>query len=431
MNRLTFSKLELVEACGFAFNPAAPEVGEISSTDAAIGNAYHGVYATVVNHGMGSGPAQLVDAEIRKAGLDPEKYRAQVQGLDPVRSACALAAQHCTLRAEVAVAFDPTTGEARDLGQEIDRAYVLKPGEIAGTADLVWTEVDPVNREVTLVVADHKSGFRSEWTVTPAERNAQLAALAVALSRLVDCDRVRVELRFPKDGAEEVVDAHTYSLLDLAEVEDRIVELAKRPESSPEPTPGIHCTQGWCPIRATCPATTQAMDKIVPAEGASEDWPIAITDASQIQGPRHAAWIIHRAKAVETAARILIEACKRWSDANGPVPLDGGQQWGPIITQPNETIDGDVDGLVATLSQHLPADAARSLVRAKVGKGELGKACRAAAPPRKGSKLEEVVLEALRAAKYARRDGTPRIEYRVHDVPPTAVIVAKKDVVAA
>lgn len=427
------SALGRAEICGFPYTEGAPQGSDVPTVDASQGNAYHGSYACVVNHGMGTGPAHIVDAQCKRYGLDPEKYRAHVMDLDPIGGANRLAQAHPTVRAEVAVAYNPETGTAVELGVELERAYPEDPALICGTVDLVWTEADPVSGDLTLVIRDHKAGFRSEATVTPAAQNLQLGALAVAFSKFVDCEQVRVELAFPKSGGDEVIDTHTYSLFDLMEVEDRILAIVSAIKAGSEPKPGIHCVQAYCPLRLQCPATTQALEAMVPATVAQAEapdgWPSVVTSADQIQGPRHCAWILHRAKAVEAAVKIQIDACKRYTDKNGPVPMGDGEQWGPTITQPNEVIEGDVDGLRACLATHLSPEAIATLVKAKVGKGELGKACKLAAPPRKGGKLEETVLEALRSANYAKREGLSKITYCVH-AAPAAQLPAKKDAAA-
>jgi hypothetical protein len=149
---------------------------------------------------------------------------------------------------EIAFAYNVATGTARTLGEDLGRAYDLTPDEIAGTADLLLDVGDGVYR-----VIDYKTGQRVE----PAHSNAQLAFLALCVSRVYGASDVGVELIYIADDGGLTHDRGSLDAGDLAAFADRLRDAVARiraAAASPEPEThtGDHCR--YCPAFTNCPA---------------------------------------------------------------------------------------------------------------------------------------------------------------------------------
>lgn len=165
--RLTASKIEMAKRCPGSFTVKHTSTHE---TFAADGTARHADDEDAI--GRGEVPQVLVDR-----WPDITEWRA-----------------------EVAFAYDVSTGEARELGVGIGRAYEafnLRPYEVTGTADVVGRS------ETQLVVVDKKSFA----VVTVAARNPQVRFLGMAAAVAYGRDRAEIAIR------------HELRALDVAEIE--------------------------------------------------------------------------------------------------------------------------------------------------------------------------------------------------------------------
>jgi hypothetical protein len=417
--RLTASKLGLAQLCAFPFRPDI-EVPQDPPGDAArLGTAWHDVVATTIIMPMqATGPAQLIDRALRDAGLDPEAWRDRLQAMRPIEIAKDLAREHITTRAEVAYAWHADSGDVEELGISLNRGYPDTVG-ICGTADFVYTEQTPDG--FVLVIGDWKTG--NPDNVEPAKDNAQLRFLAGCASRLVDVDLVRVELRFISPEGEVTIDAWSYSPLELLEAQ-MLLGVLWEMRTIAEPDPGPHCTAKYCPLRMSCPATTQAVQEAVPeAAPRPEGYGIVLAGPDAIKGTEHAEYVLHRWQALKAFGEHIEKILKAYADKHGPIPAGEGKIWGPLDIVKREvscTADHSQE-LVELLEGHLPEAEALGLVKAQVSLTALAEASKRCAPPRKGAALERTIVDALRGAGMVTE--TQSTQYRV--------LNAKKDQVAA
>jgi hypothetical protein len=208
-------------------------------------------------------------------------------------------------RHEAAMAWHPVTGVARDLPRGKHREYVLEPGEVAGTADLLAVDDERV------IVADHKTGRQTD--LQPASENMQLRTLALFAARTFHRDRASVAiLHVTEDGVRE--DWHELDLLDL---DEHAAWLRERLSTPQPPVAGEHCR--WCPAHPTCP-TTQAIVTTLPDV---ERFPLTVVPDS----PEHAAWILSVLPRLEAHLEDVRAGMKRYADTNNGIPMADGRVW--------------------------------------------------------------------------------------------------------
>lgn len=165
--------------------------------------------------------------------------------------------------AELAIAYDPQTRTARELGRNISRGEARKLAEdheqvgvmdIGGQADN------------TAVVGDYKTGWGH---VDPAELNWQLRSYALFLARLLQVENAHHSVIRVLDNGSIFFDSANMDALDLLSFEDDYIEalatrqrvradtLAGRWDVLPPLHEGKHCR--YCPAAAFCPAKTSAI----------------------------------------------------------------------------------------------------------------------------------------------------------------------------
>ncbi len=154
-----------------------------------------------------------------------------------------------TGRTELALYYDPETERAR-LADVRDRMYAPEDGEVPMTIDLL------IECEKHVQVMEYKTG-RQENLETVAE-NGQIAICCLAAARATgtgSADGVLVCVR--DDGTAEITTAE-FDGLDLDAIADEVRSLTRAiPLSVPQPGPW--CAEKWCPARAGCPCTMQAI----------------------------------------------------------------------------------------------------------------------------------------------------------------------------
>jgi hypothetical protein len=161
VNLISASSLQRVDAC-----PASAVLPRATHDSTASDKGNH-LHAHLKRLAQGV-PQDKSLAEV------PEAYRAICAELpDPGRG-----------MAEVAFAYDVETGQARELGRDIERQYgKLAPTEIPGSVDFMQMAGDVV------VVDDYKSGHSE---VPPARENLQLHTLALMACRAYGASKARV-----------------------------------------------------------------------------------------------------------------------------------------------------------------------------------------------------------------------------------------------
>jgi len=290
---LTGSGLERVKVCpGSAILPGTETVSDYASR----GRSIHSFLEAVNRKGR--------DAALEEA---PEEIRPLCEALDlrlmptdPGRFA-----------SEVAFAYDPETGEAREIGRNLERRYDVREGEIAGTADVVaMLDADGV------YVADFKSG----WSRKTAARDSwQLRFYALAAARAYGRSRAVVQvIRIFEDGEtwtdEAALDAFALDefAMDVGALAAELDAMRALYADGVEPplVEGDHCR--WCPAFARCPAKT-ALVMAPPS--------VEIT-------PEGAALAYQRIRLYKQALEKAEAILKDYARAH-PIPLPDGTVYGP------------------------------------------------------------------------------------------------------
>jgi hypothetical protein len=318
----------------------------------------------------------------------PEAYRAQLAALDFDR----LPLDPERYLPEVSFAYDVETGGARELGRGLERsAYqgLLRPGELAGTADVISLE------EGRVTVLDYKTGRADQG---PLKAHWQLSFYALCAARAYGKDEARVGIvRILEDGA-CVFDWET---LDFFELEDiavrlgRLVDRAREAEAALAQgkalalRTGSHCR--WCPALAQCPAMA-SLAREVAREAVATEVPYELTQAT-------APVVYERVQAMKALLERVEKALEFWAD-NNPIPLPGGKVYGRV-ERPRDVFEPEkVEGV---LREAFGLDFARRAIDTSpsITKEGLRKALRYEAQRDRALKVEpslRALLDALREA---------------------------------
>lgn len=226
-------------------------------------------------------------------------------------------------RYEVALAWHPQTGEAKLLGENLQRGYELDaPGWLTGTADALTIQNGVVS------VADLKTGHsQTRGSLGPPKDSYQLRTLAWLAWKMVEASQSvsllneealwhpkRVRLAWfmqPDDGREPWIEDTEVA---PDELEAWARKLARRVEAAqavvPAAQPGEWCR--FCPSFDACPAQGDALRRL-----ADVDTPIADDEvaAATYRALHDAERQVERAK---TALALYVER-------RGEVPMGGGK----------------------------------------------------------------------------------------------------------
>lgn len=374
----TASATERVAAC--PSSAALPVAYLPAGEHADRGTAVHAFMQSAIEIGHA---AALVEA--------PEELREELAGLDLERLPVPLT----SLAAEVALAWHPATGLARELGRGLERSYVCVDGEIAGTADAVGVSADAA------LVLDWKAGHQAP---APAAKNAQLRTLGLMAARAYRRDRAIVEIvRLREDGRvwRDRAELDAFDL-DAAEEELRALHLRvmrlRDRAAAGEVLPvaiGPHCR--YCPSLRHCPGQTALVRAV--CGGAPMARPITPPEVAET-------W--HKVKA---ARRILgeLEAQMHAIAAQEPIDLGDGTVLGEVETSRREVI-GEVAQCVLT-ELHGPEVAARACeVTVEATFSSIQSALRPVAPRGKLTALKQAAEAALEAAGGVRVKRARRVE---------------------
>jgi hypothetical protein len=299
--------------------------------------------------------------------------------------------------AEVSFAYAVETGEAREIGRNLERGYegLLGPREIPGTLDVIGLTEDAV------VVLDYKSGFAD---LGPAKENWQLRIGALAAARAYGRSRAHVGIiRITEDGEPRYQRADLTEL-DLDATEEAIRQVVDRVERAeaefelgrqPTTVEGAHCK--YCPAFNFCPAKRSLAREIVGAgkpvlpELLDDDTAaIAIQRLEALEGVVKRAWEV-----LEERARIR------------PIPLGKSAFFGPLATSREKL---NAEKVVEVLDERFGAEIALALeVKQSTTKEALKAALRkhvAKTPGAKITKVFDATMEALREAGGAETSVT-------------------------
>lgn len=297
-----------------------------------------------------------------------------------------------TLRPEVAVAYDVATGEARELGDGIGRAYgTLGAFEIPGQLDLL------VLAPGFVLVADWK-GFME--TAGPAE-NEQTSLYALAAARLYKASQVIVLIgNLPTDRVAvaelDVIDLDSFAVR-LREVHPRVAAQKSRKPAEVDVSEGEHCR--YCPAVHVCPAKVALIKRLVSGGEANElEMLIPLSEET--------ASLAHERLA---QAKNLLKRIERALYAFGkerPFRLANGNVFGPYLKVGNEKLDGD--HVWNVMREMYGRDAADAAVERTATKTRLEAALKAHGVS-SVAKAKEVVLVEVRKRGGAKRKEEPDV----------------------
>lgn len=226
---------------------AMPHV-QSSSPAAARGTIAHKFLADVLEHGV---------EEALNLVADP----ADIDWLTWIQIDKLPAFDPAAYAPEVALAYNPRTRTARELGRNISREQaraLARDEEIVGIIDVLGATEDRA------IVHDYKTGH---GYVEPAEENWQLRAYALFAARwLGRTGAVYSVIRAKDNGETPWTDAAALDEYDLMVFEDELIALLRRRDGVrtltregrwnelPPLVEGRHCR--YCPAFAFCPAKT-------------------------------------------------------------------------------------------------------------------------------------------------------------------------------
>jgi len=279
-------------------------------------------------------------------------------------------------RPEIKFAYDPQSTTARILLAAESRDYdEARPGEMTGTADLVWC----APKSDLVVVLDYKTG--TGRSLEPLRESSQLRFLAFAAALEAGAKRaiigyVRVREDQPVFLELANMDGFDFELVatELADLDARMT--AHEP---PEPVPGSHCR--YCPASTACPAMGEILGQLTPT-------PPAKTLGGPIETPEDAVYRFEMWDAVVEAHKAYVRTLKAWAETHGGVRLPNGDVY-QSTEQTVEKIEPNNDALEflgSRLGEHFP-----TAVSAAVTKASLKRAAQAS-----GVAFEEL-LQDLRA----------------------------------
>jgi hypothetical protein len=255
-------------------------------------------------------------------------YRAREAGRDEALAEIPLDAEHRAFcealpldklpqggRLEVAFAYNPETGAARVLGQNIGRAYAqhgLHEGvEIAGTADLEGVAGDVVH------IIDWKTGHKHLGDPKAAW---QLRALALAACRARGLDRARIAFWYLREDGTFHEDAAELNAFDLEDTADRLLEFVRSIRAATERWAagvGPRASLGpWCDRCTSIPHCSAQVTLARSIARFEEPGPLTVDAAAR-------AWAILDAYdlVAERARRALRDFAKLQ-----PIPVAGGKE---------------------------------------------------------------------------------------------------------
>lgn len=427
---LSFSKAELVELCPWMASDAAPAKpsSELSSDEARLGRAFHAVVARIINKGLGTGPAHLIDDALKANGLDVNRYQRRLADMRPIEHALySMKIAGITLRAEVSLGLNLSDGSAKEIGVDIGRGYPADPGWIYGTADLLHQEYDALDGTLVLVIGDWKVGPMARQETTQADRNKQLGLLAQAAMTIYGPDHVRVERKCIGPDGDLLVDSYVYDAVKIAEMDVWLQELEASIEraSTSGPTPGAHCSGKYCPLLSVCPKVQAMTQEIISVPKTMEleraltpktsALPLNVTSVDQIQNADHAGVLWAFARAVKTLAEQKIDLVKNYTDKFGAVPVGPGKIYGPREKKIRSIRATTVEELRAVLARDLPAEDLEKLVYATSPISELEARIKLRCDVGAGSAKVRGCMTELRNAGFI--EETKVIEHRAHKPP--------------
>jgi Protein of unknown function (DUF2800) len=182
--------------------------------------------------------------------------------------------------AERAFAYSPADDVGRELPRLSHRDYSdAGPGEVCGTADLVWLDGD------TICVGDWKSTSDGAPDVDARE---QLEWLALFAARAYGLDSARIVTLRVTAGGVTAIEGEALDMFGLAAVAERIAANVARIPGA-EAIQGDHCNGRYCKAILVCPETTALVGQVIEASAlVHKSWMFAPV----IESPDHLQWLL-------------------------------------------------------------------------------------------------------------------------------------------
>lgn len=235
------------------------------------------------------------------------------------RQWCADNGEHRDVRREVVMAYDLATDTARIVESAGDRDYSgRRPTEVIGTFDVAG-HVYKDGRDIVGApfIDDLKTGQPEGAHVE------QLLLGALCLSRMEHAAEYPARFVFVREDHTFTRD-YEFDSIELDAFADWLRERSAAVPGS-APSPGSHCR--YCRAAATCPATQQALARVVaetPAAPSPHRLPLHV---DQITSPAHAAWAYGQLRAVKQIEAHVWAALRSYAE-RAPIDLGNRRVWG-------------------------------------------------------------------------------------------------------
>lgn len=419
---ISASKLPLLALCAYSATEAAASLPQGESGEAAVmGNAKHGLIEDVL---LGITTHDPKDVEM--SGLDEAGVDAFCTNVCAWTMSIMSEAAFDSFKTEIAFAYDPRVDSARLLPSRHQRDYsaarvgevvgerrgldgavshvLARPGEIVGTADLVWTETD-ADGLVTLHVLDWKTGAAHH--VEHPRENPQLFFLALCARRCaITVDRVKLWIAIVADDGTVKPQSADVSLEQLEAFVYDLSDILERIITSAPPVPGPHCTGKFCSLVTSCPAAVEtvhdALAYLVPSLAKRHSAPLS----PEPRSADDATFLLSVLPMLRGFVKRADAGLKKWADDNGGIEQRDGRKWIATVQEEEQLVlsPAAVDILKAELGEEQLAEALW------LTKSAIERAAKAVAPPRKGPALGRRIIERLREVDAIKTKKITRYE---------------------
>lgn len=302
---------------------------------------------------------------------------------------------------EIAFAFCCETGKVRELGRGRGRCYEdVRETEIPTTLD--WVGIVTIDGHRRALIIDWKTGWAQRGKTAVANWQVDFGALCV--SRCFEVELGEVQIVHVAEGARPWVSRAPFTSLDVDATADEVVALYHRAivmvhdvDGGRLPAPSEYAIGPWCNYcasRTFCPAKTSEVRRALAGDELDDLLrvsPMPITLAAE--GWRRIQSLRRSVAAIEGA----IKSMARDQPIYLGVTADGRHEWlAPRLVKGKRTLDGEKTfGVIEDVHG---TEAANNGTRLVATIGDVEKAVRALAPPRKGAAFIRDLFDKLDAA---------------------------------
>lgn len=312
-------------------------------------------------------------------------------------------------RAEVAIALNVATREARVIGEELGRDY----GEVGALEIVGATDVaGQIDADCALVI-DWKTGYSE---VEPIATNAQMKFHALAWMQRLGVDRCVARIVYTKTGVVDEIEWSLFDLLDFADQLEQVLvrvsaQQAANANASVSTKEGAWCK--YCPVnKARCPSKSSLLVQI------SQKGLTVVGDQALTND--RAADAYRQLVAVEQMAEEARGRLNKWVDENGPIDLGNGKLYGRYQRTGKAKLDVDVAAQV--IADVVGPESAHEFIKLaierSVSQAAIERAAKAVQP--KGyTRLKTTIVKRIEDLGGFRR--TPEYPYGEHSTEKSAL----------